>query len=341
MLYIRLLKPPPFSIGRDQSLTIVVTVCNDLGEQFYQDALDLEVRLSASTGAPQTTLATYLGDSSPYLTISMPVKGLKRTSSISLEVCVRNDGDHSLTGLASFVSDHGLILPIRVDAIQVKHEESKADRHSQAIRLLHMANGSMTIYEDTGNSIDRHLWDCGVTVSWFIHTCYDDLELASSISVIELGAGTGVSSIALAITRSQRSRMKTSIVCTDLEPALGLIRQNFDNNAKLVNRSVDIKVTELDWASTLPVSIRKPDLILLTDVAYNHDSFDMLLGKVNELAALPGDMSTRILFGYKYRHEREQEWFEKARSSGWQFRLLKEVANTKIYIMTQPVNNGC
>ncbi|KAF9109460.1 hypothetical protein BGX27_007593 [Mortierella sp. AM989] len=119
---------------------------------------------------------------------------------------------------------------------------------------------------------------------------------------LELGAGTGLVGIAVAVAFPE-----LSVLSTDLHEALALMQQNVDANRALLPND-NMEVGFLDWAEK-DRKVEPVEILLLADVVYNDLSHEFLLQTVLDYS----DDKTKILLGYKFRHESEQQFFEKAK----------------------------
>ncbi|KAF9359813.1 hypothetical protein BGX26_011371 [Mortierella sp. AD094] len=120
---------------------------------------------------------------------------------------------------------------------------------------------------------------------------------------LELGAGTGLVGIAVAAAFPE-----LSVLSTDLDEALALMQQNVDANRALLPKD-NMKVGFLDWAEK-DRKVEPVEILLLADVVYNDLSHEMLLQTVLDYS----DDKTKILLGYKFRHETELQFFVQAKA---------------------------
>ncbi|KAF8985431.1 hypothetical protein BGZ46_004289 [Entomortierella lignicola] len=119
---------------------------------------------------------------------------------------------------------------------------------------------------------------------------------------LELGAGTGLVGIAVAVAYPE-----LSVLSTDLDEALTLMQQNVDANVALLPRD-NMEVGFLDWAEK-DRKVEPVEILLLADVVYNDLSHEILLQTILDYS----DDKTKILLGYKFRHDSEQQFFNQAK----------------------------
>ena len=87
----------------------------------------------------------------------------------------------------------------------------------------------------------------------------DELPALESVNVIELGTGTGALGIALA------SIERTRVFVTDLEPVVGLARENAARNARLKHATSRVEAGALCW-SVEPGSVPDPGSVFLDTI---------------------------------------------------------------------------
>ncbi|KAF9209923.1 hypothetical protein BGZ49_009849 [Haplosporangium sp. Z 27] len=119
---------------------------------------------------------------------------------------------------------------------------------------------------------------------------------------LELGAGTGLVGIAVAVAYPE-----LSVLSTDLDEALTLMQQNVDANVALLPGD-NMEVGFLDWAEK-DRKVEPVEILLLADVVYNDLSHEILLQTILDYS----DDKTKILLGYKFRHDSEQQFFDQAK----------------------------
>ncbi|KAI9809855.1 MAG: hypothetical protein M1825_000288 [Sarcosagium campestre] len=175
---------------------------------------------------------------------------------------------------------------------------------------------SLTIWEDTGESIARHIWDAGlVLTSWLINIQSFQTggmhELANLFrdnghgrtNVLELGTGCGIVGIGLA-----QLLPRCQLLLTDLPDAKEVVEMNIAANSPAT--ASRIAFAELDWDSSLPHCVQKShfDLILVSDCTYNPGSARSLVKTLVSLVSISPDAA--ILLASKTRHSSEKVFFD-------------------------------
>ncbi|KAF9919341.1 hypothetical protein BX616_007065 [Lobosporangium transversale] len=143
---------------------------------------------------------------------------------------------------------------------------------------------------------------------------------------LELGAGTGLVGIAVAIAFPE-----LNVLSTDLDEALTLMQQNVDANAALLP-DMNIKVGFLDWTEKDRV-VNPVEILLLADVVYNDLSHDWLLQTILDYS----DEETKVLLGYKFRHEAEQKFFDRAKAY-FDIVNVHQQDTMQLFVLTRKVN---
>jgi hypothetical protein len=92
----------------------------------------------------------------------------------------------------------------------------------------------------------------------------DELPAPESVNIIELGTGTGALGIALA------SIERTRVFVTDLEPVVGLARENAARNARLKHATSRVEAGALCW-SVEPGSVPDPGSVFLDTIDARED----------------------------------------------------------------------
>lgn len=191
---------------------------------------------------------------------------------------------------------------------------------------------TVNVWEETGDSIARHVWygdrlgidlanneyrdaalACLVLLQGILRGSHSSKTLSglftvhgkTKLSVLELGAGCGLVGIGLATVFPQ-----TEIVLTDLPDAAQLVLLNIKQAKKARMSSLQWGV--LDWShppqkTDLPRNI---DLVVIADCIYNTNSIPSLVQTIAYL--LHHNSGARFLVARKPRHDSEELFFELA-----------------------------
>ncbi|KAF1971509.1 hypothetical protein BU23DRAFT_556027 [Bimuria novae-zelandiae CBS 107.79] len=196
------------------------------------------------------------------------------------------------------------------------------------------------ILEETGESIARHLWDAGVTLSFqlpYLLTSssvfdkaftplqnLDTNDLADSqnairpLHIIELGTGCGIVGISLSHLLPH-----SRISLTDLPEAHDIVALNTSLASKTRTNDATLSFVELDWDSPgpLPPPSNNVDLVIAADCTYNADSSPAFVHTIQAIAARSPDVTVAVAM--KKRHESEDVFFELMRKA--KFRSMNAV----------------
>ncbi|KAF9972489.1 hypothetical protein BGZ73_004397 [Actinomortierella ambigua] len=202
---------------------------------------------------------------------------------------------------------------------------------------------SLLIREDaTEGFMARHIWDSGVFMarylmqpdSWLSRYMQetkgkqggdDDAQgKTKQRKCLELGAGTGLVGIAVAVAFPE-----LEVESTDLEEALQLMQQNVDDNAAFLLRK-NMRVGFLDWAETDRQGVEPVEVLLLADVVYNEVSHAILLQTILDYS----DANTKVLLGYKFRHEAEAQFFEEAKKY-FDMQVVHQQDTMQLFVLTR------
>ncbi|TFK25574.1 hypothetical protein FA15DRAFT_338647 [Coprinopsis marcescibilis] len=227
-----------------------------------------------------------------------------------------------------------------------------------------MQQVSLKVREQTSFDLDKKIWDSGIALSsWLVRlgqtrdaqgqlqTEWDETNLGEGgkialqrlkdvlvseapQKVLELGAGTGIVSLALGVLLSSRrpsdeNRVKDEVLTTDLESAMPLLEHNISLNEHLFP-SVSLRAVVLDWDEDLNAQLRDEageiDLVVMADVTYNTASFPALVQTIQKV--IKANEKTKrppILLGYKQRDEAERALWDMAKAMGVDFVKIGEV----------------
>ena len=167
----------------------------------------------------------------------------------------------------------------------------------------------LVLHEDLKDGCGGQTWPAGMLLACFLlrrkeaiigKTMLVSLKMVDSRSRadrrsrLELGAGSGLVGIALALGLLQDKKVikpfKNPILTTDLPILLPLQRQNVALNGL----SGDfIQAEALPWGEPLPLALpaqyRRPDVILAADCVYFEPAFPLLLKTLEELMGASDD----------------------------------------------------
>ena len=284
----------------------------DLGETFYPDDVELVATLRES---PQ--------DGDVYLRRKLQWQAGARFLPVTFSIS-RNDLEWPACVHIAMKSPPmrgtGFLPPI-VDVWSgclnpIKGQLEAGERVER--RFTSLSERAISLIEDAGNSIARHLWDGSQALA---HVIDETISLQSShcplplleyvlvsatyrrLNVIELGCGCGTVGISLA-----QSIPDCDVLLTDLPEVTSLVAANIDR----LNPAINSKVTfaSLDWEAPLPVEVssRTHDLIIVSECTYNTDTLQPL---VNTLTALTSrSPKAVIVVSTKKRHKSEAAFFD-------------------------------
>ncbi|XP_059475557.1 methyltransferase-like protein 22 isoform X2 [Neocloeon triangulifer] len=153
------------------------------------------------------------------------------------------------------------------------------DRRENAILIEH---GKST----TLNEVGLQVWRGALLLAdWVIH----NTKLLSQATVLELGSGTGLTSIAAALVAAE-------VISTDADIGniLALIDSNFKRNQSLVK--CPYKVLELDffaqeWSNELEEVIDRTNIVIAADVIYDDDLTEAFVSTLKRLLSKPPSKS--------------------------------------------------
>lgn len=310
---VRFLRPPKVHNDKNTvQLKAVVTVTTDLGETFFPEDAELIA-----------TIRETAHDGEVYLRRKFQWSGGARSLPIILDVS-RNDIDWPAclhVGVKVSKGKGPGFLPPVVDAWSGELDPTKGQLDSGwrvERRFTPLNERPVSLIEDAGDSIARHLWDGSQALAQIID---DTISLENTttplplleyllvsatyrrLNAIELGCGCGTVGIALA-----QSIPDCDVLLTDLPEVDSLVAANI---ARL-NPAINSKVTfhALDWEAPLPKGVhsRVHDLIVVSECTYNTDTLQPL---VNTLKALiTRSPKAIIVVSTKTRHDSEAAFFD-------------------------------
>ncbi|KAJ5659295.1 hypothetical protein N7507_005746 [Penicillium longicatenatum] len=322
--YIRFLKPPKFhqekknaKLSRPQQkksvfITALICITTDLGDDFLAEDVDLVAtwtQRSPRETIDQSTLKWQAG--SRQLPISMGPYSIDHVSQQDavFQIRTQNIPQDTLGVDTTPLVISGCSAPF-------KWQSEPAEKLIQ--REFSITNSksipSLRIWEETGNSIARHIWDAALASIIFLSQSISGTATAipslnqllkprgSALQAVELGAGCGIVGIALATMRDQ-----CNVLLTDLPEVEKIVMRNIDE-AHLKPTS-SVRYQTLDWDEPPPDLCSQPiDLILVSDCTYNADSLPTLVSVLDRLVRTSPD--ALVLVALKRRHESEAVFFD-------------------------------
>jgi len=190
-------------------------------------------------------------------------------------------------------------------------------------RFTSLHERTLSLLEDAGDSIARHLWDGSQALAQHIDEIVSlqaptplpllEYVLISAtyrkLHVLELGCGCGTVGISIAQTVPD-----CDVLLTDLEE----VRELVDANIERMKPAMCSKASfaSLDWEVPLPAAItaRTQDLIIVSECTYNTDTLQPLVSTL--VALLARSPKAVIVVSTKTRHESEAAFFDMMREAG-------------------------
>ncbi|KAK6437185.1 hypothetical protein LTR95_006620 [Oleoguttula sp. CCFEE 5521] len=324
MHYIRYLSSPKIHVkGSHVQLKAVVAVTTDLGETFHPHDLDLIVALCSPIPHAE-------GESEVYLRRKVQCPAYTRAFPISLDL-TRKDVDwpaclHVSVAEPSTARNPGFLPPV-VDIWSSPLNPTKGHFASGPRierRFTPLNERPLTLIEESGDSIARHLWDGSQVLAELIDETIS-LQTSSSplplleyvlisatyrrMNVLELGCGVGTVGLSIA-----QSIPDTDIVLTDLADVQELVEANIARLKPAINSKVSF--APLDWGAPVPkeVQSRSHDLIVVSECTYNTATLPALISTL--LALLVRSPKAVIVVATKRRHPDEAVFFELMQNAG-------------------------
>jgi hypothetical protein len=171
MHYIRFLKPPRLLSSQSPILSAKITITTDLGEAFLYEDIILTVELETSSGekvlnSGQGLTYEWKGSNGMRsLEVSVPVPKYKRGE--AMRVLIRpNRKDIEANDFANILhattniedEDVGQVMAVRSMDIDVRQQQMRDGGVKMAKRILGLGPHRVSVCEETGESIARHIW---------------------------------------------------------------------------------------------------------------------------------------------------------------------------------------
>ncbi|PKY02103.1 UPF0665 family protein c [Aspergillus campestris IBT 28561] len=337
--YIRFLKTPRVQKQKTGALSVSALICitTDLGDAFLAEDVDLLISLNASNAdqvlyqervkwtASKREVPIALGPFPPHLS--------KHT--LVLSVTAPTDPRKPRAPSADTLppsQQHAAPLVIPGWSAPFGGSESPV-----AEKLVERRFGpqGLRIWEETGNSIARHIWDAALASVTYLQqlatavpttktdaapqppvlhdllTNCQNRSVTNPLHAVELGSGCGIVGISLAQTLPN-----CNVVLTDLPEVEDIVTQNI--SVAQPAPSSRITFHTLDWDDeNLPEEVTNGgaiDLVLVSDCTYNADSLPALVSVLDRLVRASPDVL--VIVALKRRHESEEAFFDLMRGAG-------------------------
>lgn len=367
--YISFLRPPPYQVSPGVPVAITPQVANDLRTELYTEPQDIYYSWLpvTSPGAvsqhpisiPKPVKLTTWREANAYREVSVPSpQGGRDGQTYRLVLTAHNQGYPYIVNLASAATGERplpvLSMPITFSSRRGPGP-AKQERVERVYRLCTDTGEQMflSVKEQTSFDLDKKVWDSGIGLSsWVTSLIQGTIDtsgsplvselraalVAQECKLIELGAGTGIVSLAIGALRScrQGAEPRGCIITTDLASAMPLLEENIAANKALFRSATATpEAIVLDWdEQDLPPRVASTgtgfDVILMADVTYNTASFPALVRTLAALLAIGDPAPTRapplVLLGYKERDPAERTLWDLAAAIGIAFERVGERA---------------
>ncbi|XPS79119.1 hypothetical protein M3J09_011106 [Ascochyta lentis] len=323
MRYLRFLKSPRITTDKGTNRTHVsclITITSDLGDSFFPYHVELAAELISPAGdeiCVWRTVQWTAGMRS--LAITLPLKKSYASSPLRVRVGVEPKAQSDDFNELSHADAHGIVSAWSADF------NSPANPAGAKLvqRRFKMGEKVISVWEETGESIARHLWDAGITLSHHLSLLLDPPNSLSTallphhtgpLTVLELGTGCGIVGLTLASLVP-----KTAVVLTDLPEAQEIVSTNLSLCASSLAPGSSVTFAELDWDAQLPTwltqSEKTLDLVVAADCTYNSDSSPSLVRTLRALTTTSPDVVVAVAM--KMRHESERVFFSLMQDAGF------------------------
>ncbi|KKK24980.1 hypothetical protein P175DRAFT_0478938 [Aspergillus ochraceoroseus IBT 24754] len=329
--YIRFLKTPRIQKQKAGSITVSALICitTDLGDAFLADDVDLQVMLHLSPTkkvvyqeplqwkAGRRELPVALGPFPAHVSQQVLTMGVTTTHS-------HHHDSHPLFS-DSLLDERSIPLVMSGWSAEFGGPSLTAEKLVERRFSLTDKLG-LSIWEETGNSIARHIWDAAIASVMYLQQIITGKQSApalmrqtllrterssssSPLHVIELGSGCGIVGIALAQLLS-----RCSVFLTDLPEVEEIVSRNIA--AAQPAPFSELQYRTLEWEDALPDDLcgGSIDLVLVSDCTYNADSLPALVSVLDRLVQM--SPNAIILVALKRRHESEKIFFDLMQSAG-------------------------
>ncbi|CAG8399554.1 unnamed protein product [Penicillium salamii] len=329
--YVRFLKTPRIQKG---SITALICITTDLGDAFLAEDADLVLTVEKDNEVVYKSQIKWnaYNRELPITLGPLPVNLIKT-------LVLKVDAEAEPQSKSKSISEPCLSpsIPLIVGAISAPFGPQNTPAAKLVQRTINAPEAvRLQVWEETGNSIARHIWDAGLATVVYLGETLQRMSQrdhavkrnkaptksalpalekvlttsrTSVIQVVELGAGCGIVGIGLAQMLSN-----CSVLLTDLPEVEEIITRNI-NETRPANVS-SIRYQNLDWEQPPDDLCSQPiALILVSDCTYNADSLPVLVSCLDRLVRTSPEAI--ILVSLKRRHESETVFFDLMRSAGF------------------------
>ncbi|KAI1951040.1 hypothetical protein LOZ57_001590 [Ophidiomyces ophidiicola] len=306
--YIQLLKSPQILKHNGSSFLIntLITITTDLGDSFLAEDAKIVATVECSRSiTPLQQTVTWKAGSRQLKVLFGPIR--QSTDKLRMRF--------SPYGISSAESDslQGPHLPKIISAWSPWFHTAYGKPVEKLVlrRFTPIIGPELCIWEETGNSIARHIWDAALAaIIDFGRRIQNRKDKNHRVTALELGSGCGIVGIALA-----QMLPNCSVMLTDLEEVREIINRNI-LTAKLADSS-QVEFQTLDWDEELSTDMqnRHNDLIFLSDCTYNSDSLPALVKTIVSLHRI--SPTATLIVAWKKRCESESAFFRLMQDTGF------------------------
>ncbi|KAJ4983847.1 UPF0665 family protein c [Stagonosporopsis vannaccii] len=341
MRYIRFLKTPRLTSEKGTKRTQVyclITITSDLGDSTLPYDADLVAELISPARDFQgdevlVERAIKWTAGLRTLPVTLPLKTWHAAGPLRMRIGTKPKASHDTFDELSQVESQGIVSAWSAPFDSAGQKE--------AIKLVErrfsIAHRTIRIWEETGESIARHLWDAGIALSSQLSALAtptptpDSLSTALSLpsrppnarlTILELGTGCGIVGTTFASLIPN-----CHVTLTDLPEVHDIVARNTSSEVVELATGSRLSFEELDWDAELPAWLAdsqntKLDLVLAADCTYNSDSSPALVNTLKRLAAVHSNLVVAIAM--KMRHDSERVFFHLMDDAGFEETALLE-----------------
>ncbi|KDR67996.1 hypothetical protein GALMADRAFT_272842 [Galerina marginata CBS 339.88] len=356
--YISFLRPPPLQAAPYGTISITPQISNDLRTEPFDGSQDLYYSWwpegSQTTTVTKPTKLTTWRLATAYKEIPLPVpQGVREGQKWRLILTAQGQAHGRLNpeSIDLAPADVGRVpFPVMSMPVLFNGKGHKGSPKQEMIERTYLIpfRGERADIEKTSFDLDKKIWDSGIGLSsWLVdlkvnsvlleshpqlQDLHDSLFSQQPRRILELGAGIGIVSVALAVLRAGSQAMGEQetnfILATDVPSAMPLLEENISLNEKYW-LSAAPKAVVLDWDNDeFPEEVivkEGLDAIVMADVTYNTSAFPSLCRTLSRLVRL-GSKPPMILLGYKERDEAERGFWDLAAEAGIDYEKIGQRA---------------